>query len=78
MAVAFGEQAGTKYWTLMNSWGYSWGENGYIRLLRRDDDSSHCAENHHPELGTACKPYPARETVCGMCGVLFSSVVLSP
>ncbi|CAK0828363.1 unnamed protein product, partial [Prorocentrum cordatum] len=43
VAVAFGEQAGTKYWTLMNSWGYDWGENGYIRLLRRDNDSAMCA-----------------------------------
>jgi cathepsin L len=64
----------TKYWLIKNSWGPSWGESGQIRLLRHVGDE-YCGTDNRPELGTGCTGGPSNVTVCGMCGILYDSVV---
>mmetsp|Transcript_110955 Transcript_110955/g.264684 ORF Transcript_110955/g.264684 Transcript_110955/m.264684 type:complete len:411 (+) Transcript_110955:81-1313(+) len=73
--VGYGEEDGKMYWTVRNSWGATWGENGYIRLLRRDSEDQHCGIDTEPDKGIACKGGPKEVTVCGTCGILYDSVV---
>ena len=60
------------YWLLRNSWGTSFGDQGYFKFAREKE--VHCGENNTPLGGTAC-PGDGQtvQKVCGMCGVLFEA-----
>ena len=40
--VGFGKEGNKAYWIIRNSWGTSWGEKGYIRMIK--DKNNQCGE----------------------------------
>ena len=62
LLVGWGEENGTPYWTIRNSFGTQYGEKGYIRLKRAPAEHVPCYIDRSPS-----KP---NRTVCGACGML--------
>jgi len=61
LIVGYGVDAGKSYWLVRNSWGPSWGEAGYIRILRGEPGKGMCGINSqpsYPEVKAAPGPSP--------------------
>lgn len=71
--VGYGSENGQSYYLVRNSWGTEYGESGYIRLARSDNESSICGIDTSPQEGTGCAMNSSIPvTVCGTCGILYN------
>lgn len=52
LITGYGVENGIKYWTVKNSWGSTWGENGYIKIQRTDstNDAGICGIAMQPSF----------------------------
>ncbi len=71
--VGYGTDSDLKvdYWIVRNSWSPSYGEHGYIRVLRTA--TPECGWDVNPQDGTGCNGGPPQLWTCGMCGILFDT-----
>eukprot|EP00743_Colponemidia_sp_Colp-15_P009909 GILK01010867.1.p1 GENE.GILK01010867.1~~GILK01010867.1.p1 ORF type:complete len:328 (-),score=11.54 GILK01010867.1:121-1104(-) len=73
--VGYGTDAalGSDYWIVRNSWSASFGEQGFIRLVR--ESTPKCGwDNEWKTQGGGCNNDPNTVWACGQCGILYDTV----
>merc|ERR1719329_442549 len=61
LAVGYGTEDGTDYWVVKNSWGASWGEQGYVRIQRGKNTDGECGilgMSSYPVIDASAPPGP--------------------
>merc|ERR1712083_1185974 len=59
LLVGYGTEDGKDYWKGKNSWGTTYGENGYVRLLRGKGGSGECGLLSQPSYPVVSGAGPA-------------------
>eukprot|EP00009_Paramoeba_aestuarina_P005714 CAMPEP_0201521620 /NCGR_PEP_ID=MMETSP0161_2-20130828/15226_1 /ASSEMBLY_ACC=CAM_ASM_000251 /TAXON_ID=180227 /ORGANISM="Neoparamoeba aestuarina, Strain SoJaBio B1-5/56/2" /LENGTH=371 /DNA_ID=CAMNT_0047920283 /DNA_START=32 /DNA_END=1147 /DNA_ORIENTATION=+ len=66
------DTSGDDYWLVRNSWSPAFGEEGFIRIYRFQNQT--CGTDNTPLDGTGCVgTSPSSVTVCGSCGMIYDA-----